>query len=284
MNSQFNKNTVEEMNEDDDDEDEEETKDKEEDDGDDEGFSVLSELPVEKSERRPTCRRCCRPLKVCLCPYLPACPLDVSTCLYIVQHPAEESRVLRTVPLLAACLPPGKCRVFIGRRFSEERYPELAAVCKDAHTLLLYPGDGAEDLEDLSTDLTTTAHSVILIDGTWSQAKDMFLRNALLQLPRQVQLRSAPSSHYVIRTQPTNMCVSTLECAAAALSIMEKNHSIQEVLLKPLQALCSFQLQHGAQIHHSKEHLIKNGQYNKTMPKNKRKIRRMQKLLTNQDI
>lgn len=80
------------------------------------------------------------------------------------------------------------------------------------------------------------------------------------------------------------MCVSTLECAAAALSIMEKNHSIQEVLLKPLQALCSFQLQHGAQIHHSKEHLIKNGEYNKAMPKNKRKIRRMQKLLTNQNI
>uniref|UniRef100_A0A671PN84 tRNA-uridine aminocarboxypropyltransferase n=1 Tax=Sinocyclocheilus anshuiensis TaxID=1608454 RepID=A0A671PN84_9TELE len=187
INSQFNKDTVEEMNEDDD-EDEEETREREDDDGDDEGFSVLSELPVEKSERRPTCRRCCRPLKVCLCPYLPPCPLDVSTCLYIVQHPAE------------------------------------------------------------------------------------------------VQLRSAPSSQYVIRTQPTNMCVSTLECAAAALSIMEKNHSIQEVLLKPLQALCSFQLQHGAQIHHSKEHLIKNGQYNKIMPKNKRKIRRMQKLLANQNI
>lgn len=57
-----------------------------------------------------------------------------------------------------------------------------------------------------------------------------------------------------------------------------------QVLLKPLQALCSFQLQHGAQIHHSKEHLIKNGEYNKAMPKNKRKIRRMQKLLTNQNI
>lgn len=70
------------------------------------------------------------------------------------------------------------------------RYPELAAVCKDAHTLLLYPGAGAENLEDLSTDFSTTAHSVVLIDGTWSQAKDMFLRNALLQLPRQVRPQS----------------------------------------------------------------------------------------------
>lgn len=267
----------------DDDEDEMKDKDKDDDENDDEGFSVLSDLPVETSERRPTCHTCCRPIKVCLCPYLPAHPLDVSTCLYIVQHPAEESRVLRTVPLLVACLPPGKCKVFIGRRFTEERYPELAAVCKDAHTLLLYPGASAENLEDLASDCTLTAHNVILIDGTWSQAKDMFLRNSLFRLPKQVQLRSTSSSQYVIRTQPTNMCVSTLECAAVTLSIMEKNQHIQEVLLKPLQALCSFQLQHGAQVHHSKEHLIKNGQYNKILPQNKRKIRRMQKLIGNQN-
>ncbi len=60
-------------------------------------------------------------------------------------------------------------------------------MCKDAGTLLLYPGAAAENLEDLSSDFTATAHSVILIDGTWSQAKDMFLRNALLRLPRQVR-------------------------------------------------------------------------------------------------
>ncbi|XP_056587405.1 tRNA-uridine aminocarboxypropyltransferase 2 [Triplophysa dalaica] len=266
-----------------DDEDEEEMKDRY-DDGGDEGFSVLSDLPVEITERRPTCHTCCRPVKVCLCPYLPTHPLDVSTCLYIVQHPAEESRVLRTVPLLAACLPPVKCKVFIGRRFTDERHPELAAVCKDAHTLLLYPGAAAADLEDLASDFATTYHNVILIDGTWSQAKDMFLRNSLFRLPKQVQLRSISSSQYVIRTQPTNMCVSTLECAAVVLSIIEKNQNIQEVLLKPLQALCSFQLQHGAQIHHSKEHLIRNGQYNKILPQNKRKIRRMQKLISNPNI
>lgn len=45
----------------------------------------------------------------------------------------------------------------------------------------------------------------------------------------QVQLKPNISSQYVIRTQPTNTCLSTLECAAVALSIMEKNKSIQEV-------------------------------------------------------
>ncbi|XP_041088717.1 tRNA-uridine aminocarboxypropyltransferase 2 [Polyodon spathula] len=248
------------------------------------GLNDLSHLLVERTEGRPTCSRCSRPQKVCLCPFLPVHPLDVSTCLYIVQHPAEESRVLRTVPLLAACLLPGNCKVLVGRRFSEDRYPELASVCKSPGTLILYPGSDAENLEELELNSSAAPYNIIIIDGTWSQAKDMFLRNPLFHLPKQVQLKTSLSSQYVIRTQPTNTCLSTLECAAIALSIMEKNDSIQEVILRPLKALCSFQLQHGAQIHHSKEHLLKNGIYDKPMPKNKRKLKRMELLMNNKKM
>ncbi|XP_064355813.1 tRNA-uridine aminocarboxypropyltransferase 2 isoform X1 [Dromaius novaehollandiae] len=251
-----------------------------------EGCAGLWELPVERCERRPECSRCGRPQKVCLCPFLPVHPLKVSTCLYIIQHPAEESRVLRTVPLLVACLPPDKCKVLIGRRFSEDsilqchlyfRYPELATVCRNPNTLILYPGAEATNLEEIAL-MPSSPSVMIIIDGTWSQAKDIFYKNSLFRLPKQVQLKTNISSQYVIRTQPTNTCLSTLECAAVALTIMEKNKSIQETILRPLQALCSFQLQHGAQIHHSKEHLLKNGMYDKPMPKNKRKLRRMELL------
>lgn len=44
-----------------------------------------------------------------------------------------------------------------------------------------------------------------------------------------MQLRTSLSSQYVIRTQPTNACLSTLECAAIALAIVEKNDFIKEV-------------------------------------------------------
>ncbi|XP_026576101.1 DTW domain-containing protein 2 [Pseudonaja textilis] len=243
----------------------------------------LWELPVELSTRRPECDRCGRPQKVCLCPCLPVHPLKVSTCLYIIQHPAEESRVLRTVPLLTACLPEDKCKVLIGRRFCEDRYPELASICKSSNTLILYPGAGATNLEEM--DLSpTNSYAIIIIDGTWSQAKDIFLKNPLFQMPKQVQLKTSFSSQYIIRTQPTNACLSTLECAAIALAIVEKNDAIKETVLRPLQALCAFQIQHGAQVHHSKEHLLKNGLYDKPMPKNKRKLRRMELLVNNVKI
>ncbi|XP_053701205.1 tRNA-uridine aminocarboxypropyltransferase 2 [Synchiropus splendidus] len=249
-------------------------------------FVDLAELPCEAEERRPTCLRCRRPEKVCLCPYLPPQPLEVSTKLYIVQHPAEESRVLRTVPLLAACLPPGKCEVIVGRQFNDTKNPELASVCRDSRTLILYPGPKSKNLDELVQveELGKGAYNVIILDGTWRQAKKLFFKNSLFHIPKQVQLNRTLCSQYVIRTQPSNICLSTLECAAVALSILERDESIHEVMLRPLQALCSFQLQHGAQVHHSKEHLLKNGLYDKPMPKNKRKLNMMEKLLTDRHI
>uniref|UniRef100_A0A2K5LYI1 tRNA-uridine aminocarboxypropyltransferase n=1 Tax=Cercocebus atys TaxID=9531 RepID=A0A2K5LYI1_CERAT len=226
----------------------------------------------------------CRPQKVCLCPFLPAHPLHISTHLYIIQHPAEENKVLRTVPLLAACLPQDKCKVKIGRRFSEERDPELSTVCRKSGTLILYPGAEAANLEEFILDSPVYPSTIIIIDGTWSQAKDIFYKNSLFRHPKLVQLKTSISSQYVIRMQPTNRCLSTLECAAVALSILEKNNYIQETLLRPLQALCSFQLQHGAQIRLSKEHLLKNGLYPKPMPKNKRKLRKMELLMNSVKI
>uniref|UniRef100_A0A2K5IFQ2 tRNA-uridine aminocarboxypropyltransferase n=1 Tax=Colobus angolensis palliatus TaxID=336983 RepID=A0A2K5IFQ2_COLAP len=220
---------------------------------DDDSADGLWELPVEPAKRRPECSRC-------------------------------ENKVLRTVPLLAACLPQDKCKVKIGRRFSEERDPELSTVCRKSGTLILYPGAEAANLEEFILDSPVYPSTIIIIDGTWSQAKDIFYKNSLFRHPKQVQLKTSISSQYVIRMQPTNRCLSTLECAAVALSILEKNNYIQETLLRPLQALCSFQLQHGAQIRLSKEHLLKNGLYPKPMPKNKRKLRKMELLMNSVKI
>lgn len=56
-------------------------------------------------------------------------------------------------------------------------------------------------------------------------------------------------SEYVIRSQPTEGCLSTLETAAEALSVVEGQTVYKEVLLEPLKALCNFQLDHGAITH-----------------------------------
>lgn len=70
------------------------------------------------------------------------------------------------------------------------RHPELAAVCRDSRTLILYPGPKSENLEELVQyqEVGTAKYNVIIIDGTWSQAKNMFLKNSLFHLPKQVRI------------------------------------------------------------------------------------------------
>lgn len=41
---------------------------------------------------------------------------------------------------------------------------------------------------------------------------------------------------------------------------------VYQTLVKPLRALCSYQLEHGAVVHHSKQYLIEHGLYVKPQP------------------
>ena len=73
--------------------------------------------------------------------------------------------------------------------------------------LILYPGPDATNLEKLvqnqvlkredqnqgDQDVRAVGHNIIIIilDSTWSQAKDIFLRNTILNQPKQVELQQS---------------------------------------------------------------------------------------------
>jgi DTW domain-containing protein YfiP len=96
---------------------------------------------------------------------------------------------------------------------------------------------------------------LLVLDGTWSEAKKMYFWSPpLKQLPKlKLDLSLTSKSQYVVKTQPNDECLSTVESVAYVLASLEQDQTILERLTKPLLALCSFQINHGAVKHDSKE-------------------------------
>lgn len=157
-----------------------------------------------------------------------------------------------------------------GKRFPLPKHTtddivNLNEILRADNTLLLYPSKDSVPIEEI--DRTLGPFNLILLDGTWPQAKAIYASTPLLRTMKQVRLLNTRTSTYVIRTQPADGCLSTLETAAEALAILEDDNRFRDELVRPLQTLCQFQLANGAVEHQSKEYLIKNNQYTKMVGK-----------------
>lgn len=213
-----------------------------------------------------------RPSSVCFCSSVPNPPLCPRSTIILLQHPAEEKRCLKTSPMLYLGLQRDKCRIFKGKRFPGH-YQELENVFSEPNTLLLYPSPSAIDIRELPCS-NNNPYNIVLIDGTWPQAKAIYSGSPSLQKLKQVKLLTTDVSNYIIRTQPTDGCLSTVETAAITLSILENNDIYKIKLVEPLKAMCEFQLQNGAVSHQSKEFRIKNNTYPKLIGKRLNKVLR----------
>lgn len=205
----------------------------------------------------------------------------------ILQHPSEEKRCLRTARILELSLIAGHCLIVKGKRFSSLKNPILREVFGDESqlsaaeesrrkTVLLYPGNDCQSLDELSA---RESYDIVVIDGTWSQSRSIYHNSPILHSLPRIHLNGNHRSSYVIRTQPTEACLSTVESAALVLAHVESDPTIYDKLTDPLKALCDFQLSFGAVTHQSKEFLIVNGLYNKPLTK-----RIKQRLCNNEDI
>ncbi|XP_065200680.1 tRNA-uridine aminocarboxypropyltransferase 2 [Planococcus citri] len=241
---------------------------------DDVTWDDLINLPIDPPIKRDICRECRRPTGVCYCKYLPPERLNPLCKIVLLQHPAEEKRCLHTATMLSLSLKKEKCVVFTGKKFPQNRHTELPDILSSPNTLLLYPSLKAVDVESLPKvdESSNFQYTLVIIDGTWAQAKTIYNKSTSLHSLKQVKLSKHRGSEYIIRTQPTEGCLSTLETAAEALSILENKPSWKIDLLRPLSALCEYQINHGAVIHESKELRLKNHTYPKLIGKRLKKL------------
>lgn len=64
----------------------------------------------------------------------------------------------------------------------------MAEVFQSPNTLLLYPGPGAVDLSELPVGERSppAGYNLVILDGTWAQAKGLYCQNEMVQWPRKV--------------------------------------------------------------------------------------------------
>ncbi|WP_370458949.1 tRNA-uridine aminocarboxypropyltransferase [Aggregicoccus sp. 17bor-14] len=185
---------------------------------------------------RPLCLRCRRPQSTCYCAHLPQ--LETRTRVVFLQHPREARVAIGTARMAHLSLP--NSELYQGVDFSDlERLQQLAK--EPSKVAVLFPGEGAVAPESLRG---APPEVLIVIDGTWNQAKKVVARNPLLsQLPR-VGFTPRRPSNYRIRSEPAEHCVSTIEAVVETLGAMEGDFPRFDTMLKAFEHMVDTQLRY----------------------------------------
>jgi len=153
---------------------------------------------------------------LCLCPSIPV--YDLPTRLVLVMHYRELNKTTATGPLALIALPNSELRVQ-GLRdrildFSDLQNPER-------RTLFLYPGDTAPVLDKNLLASDPRPVTLVVPDGTWSQAARMWKRLPGLDHAALVRLPEGPRTRWGIRREPHPHGLATFEAIARAFGIIE---------------------------------------------------------------
>jgi DTW domain-containing protein YfiP len=181
--------------------------------------------------QRAMCMRCRRPKSVCYCSALTT--LETTTRVVILQHPRERRMPIGTARMASLCLP--QARLHVGVQWDDD--PALASALSDPSrpAILLYPGPGARDV---LADPPAGPVTLIVIDGTWTQAKNVVRDNAVLQaLPRYAFEAPEPSQYGDVRREPSVECVSTIEALMYVLGALEGDAARFRALLEPMRRM-----------------------------------------------
>ncbi|HXU83592.1 MAG TPA: tRNA-uridine aminocarboxypropyltransferase [Polyangia bacterium] len=182
---------------------------------------------------RPTCARCSRPLTACFCAHLQVLP--TRTRVLLLQHPREERMAIGTARMAHLSLPNSVLRV--GTDFAADAVVR-EALAQPQPPWLLFPGAQAVDVSTLPDDRAIT---LVVVDGTWWQARKLLKLNpALAALPR-VSFTPSQPSRYLIRRQPAEFCVSTIEALAQVLETLEPGRPSFAGILAPFHAMVAHQ-------------------------------------------
>jgi DTW domain-containing protein YfiP len=207
-------------------------------------MSKISELEAGGTpEAIPDCPDCHKPQPLCICDSVT--PIENRISLLILQHPQEQDRALGTARLLALHFKNAVLKIGLS-------WPSLSkALRRPVHDpsrwAVLYLGSAKVadldtksevvainrkgEVEDNQRAILKDIEGIVLLDGTWSQAKALWWRNAwMLKCQRVILGPAKPSAYGKLRREPRRDGLSTIEAAAMLLAALEKRPDIEATL------------------------------------------------------
>jgi hypothetical protein len=189
------------------------------------------------------CPHCRKPTPLCVCDTVTSIESRIS--LLILQHPQEQDRALGTARLAAMHFKDAVVKIGLS-------WPSLAKalgrpVADPSRWAVLYLGSAK--VSDLDTDADIVAlnrkgeaagnqrailskiEGVVLLDGTWSQAKALWWRNPwMLKCQRVILGPRQPSRYGALRREPRRDGLSTIEAAGMLIAALERRPEISATL------------------------------------------------------
>ena len=182
---------------------------------------------------RARCDGCLRAQAACWCRFTR--PTDSRTRVCFLQHPRERDRAIGTAWIAHRSLP--NSEVHVGTGFEE--HARIQALLAEPGTALLFPGPGAQDPGSVQPPPKT----LIVVDGTWSQARKLVRLNPALQRLPRIGFTPRQPSRYRIRKEPAEHCVSTIEAVVHVLSALEHDEQRFQPILRAFDRMVDYQLE-----------------------------------------
>ncbi|MBV9530755.1 MAG: DTW domain-containing protein [Bradyrhizobium sp.] len=201
-------------------------------------------------QRVANCPRCQKPAPLCICDSVSQIRNRIS--LLILQHPQEQDRSLSTARLTALHFTDAVVKVglswpslgkALGRPVADpSRWAVLylgsakAAALDPANEIVALNRKG--EVADNQHTILGRIEGVLLLDGTWSQAKALWWRNPwMLKCQRVILGPKRPSAYGRLRREPRRDALSTLEAAAMLLATLETRAEIAATLNAALERM-----------------------------------------------
>ncbi len=165
---------------------------------------------------RPTCYRCLRAMSQCLCHLAP--PFQAHCNILILQHTNELKKYNGTARMVTSAIT--NSRLMRGIAFSQDKVKKHLANQK---SYLLFPGATASDCSDVVLDENST---VIVVDGTWSEAGKVLKFNPFLKELPYLTFSQPLKSNFLTRRQPKDHYLSTIESVGHLLKINAIAHGL----------------------------------------------------------